>query len=103
MAKRYTLVPEAVEDLRNIAHYTETKWGHEQSNVYESKLVKSFQTIAEGNLMERPFKGINKDLFFIHCEHHYIFYLRSTNPVTIIAVLHERMDLITEVKKRLLW
>ena len=34
-------------------------------------------------------------------EHHYIFYLRSTTPVVIVAVLHERMDLVNQIKERL--
>ena len=49
MAKKYTLDPDAVEDLRNIALYTETTWAPEQSSIYESKLVKGFRTIAEGS------------------------------------------------------
>ena len=103
MPSRYTLDPEAVEDLLGIAHYTETTWGSEQSRIYESKLIQGFQTIVEGSLIAKPFKGENKDLFFVHCEHHYIFYLKGTKPLAIVAILHERMDLIAEIKKRLLW
>jgi len=101
MANKYTLAPEAVEDLRAIAHYTQITWGSNQSKAYETKLVNGFQTIVDGSPIAKPFKGTNTDLFFVRCEHHYIFYLQGTNPLAIVAILHERMDFIVEIKKRL--
>ena len=38
-----------------------------------------------------------------HCEHHYVFYicLPGDNQPVIIAVLHERMDMLVRLKTRL--
>jgi plasmid stabilization system protein ParE len=41
-------------------------------------------------------------LRMMHCEHHYIFCLpRKTAPAMVIAVLHERMDLMVRLAERL--
>ena len=37
-----------------------------------------------------------------HCEHHYAFALpREGAPALIVAILHERMDLMTRLAERL--
>ena len=34
----------------------------------------------------------------IHCEHHYIFFLNTDKPI-ILAILHEKMDLMLRLNK----
>ena len=36
----------------------------------------------------------------VRCEHHYVFYLKKKTPV-IIAVLHEKMDVMQRLAGRL--
>ena len=37
-----------------------------------------------------------------HCQHHYIFgILRENSPMLIVAILHERMDMIKQLENRL--
>lgn len=93
----------AEEDLRAIARYTVNTWGIEQAKHYEALLLKRFQEIAQGNITPSAFLKSRSDLLFTHCEHHYIFYWRSTDrkkPI-ILAILHERMDLMQRLKSRL--
>jgi len=41
-------------------------------------------------------------LRMVHCEHHYIFCLpRDDAPVLVVAIFHERMDLMTRLVERL--
>ena len=38
----------------------------------------------------------------MHCQHHYIFGLmREDAPMLIVAILHERMDVIARLQNRL--
>jgi len=99
----YELTVLAEEDLRAIARYTIDKWGIEQAERYESLLSKRFQEIAQGIITQRVFLKRRPDLLFTHCEHHYIFYWQPKDrekPI-ILAILHERMDLMQRLKKRL--
>lgn len=99
----YELTALAEEDLRAIARYTVNTWGIEQAKHYEALLLKRFQEIAQGNITPRVFLKNRSDLLFTHCEHHYIFYWQPKDrevPI-ILAVLHERMDLMQRLKNRL--
>lgn len=100
----YKLTALAEEDLRAIARYTVDTWGVEQAKRYEALLLKRFQEIVQGNITPRVFLKNRPDLLFTHCEHHYIFYWqpRDREKPIILAVLHERMDLMQKLKNRLM-
>jgi plasmid stabilization system protein ParE len=99
----YELTPEAEADLEQIAEYTLREWGPEQQAHYAELLEAGFTRIAEGHAISRRFLEHYPHLYVTHCEHHYIFYIRQDDNVRprIIAVLHERMDLITRIRDRL--
>jgi hypothetical protein len=49
----------------------------------------------------RVFSRKRSDLVFTHCEHHYVFYfVREGDCPLIVAVLHEKMKLGAQIKKR---
>lgn len=99
----YELTALAEEDLRTIARYTVDTWGIKQAKRYEALLLKRFQEIAQGNITPRVFLKNRPDLSFTYCEYHYIFYWQPKDrerPI-ILAVLHERMDLMRRLKNRL--
>lgn len=98
----YDLTPEAKQDLRKIALYTNERSGREQSQNYAGELAACFQKIADGSVSERRFREIAEDVFITRCEHHYIFYRKAAGTRAIIfAVLHKKMDLIARVRERL--
>ncbi|MCP5246091.1 MAG: type II toxin-antitoxin system RelE/ParE family toxin [Burkholderiales bacterium] len=86
-----------------VSEYALDKWGMTQAERYEAILSKRFQEIAQGVVPPRTFLKRRPDLLFTHCEHHYIFYFQSKNSANpiILAVLHERMDLMQRLKNRL--
>lgn len=98
----YELTALAEEDLRAIARYTVDTWGVQQAKRYEALLSKRFQEIAQSNVTPKVFLKNRPDLLFTHCEHHYIFYWQPKDrekPV-VLAVLHERMNLMQRLKNR---
>lgn len=95
----YELTVLAEKDLRRIARYTIETWGFKQAKHYESLLADGFQKIAQGRLAPNPFLSHRSDLLFTLCEHHYIFYCtRGELPPLILAIFHERMDLMQRLK-----
>lgn len=97
----YELTPDVDADLEEIARYTILEWSSEQASVYLDKLHICFQQIAAKKVHSKAFSKQFPHLFATRCEHHYVFYLRpqKTKPV-IIAVLHERMDMVNHLKER---
>ncbi len=102
MPTSYSLVPEAGQDLRAIWFYTVTRWGEEQADRYLGLLEHCFERLAEHKTQGKTFSSLYPHVRIMRCEHHYIFYLSSHGtPLIILAVLHERMDLLSRMRARL--
>jgi toxin ParE1/3/4 len=87
-------------DLIGIWTYTANNFGEIQADKYLRLLEKGFQKIGKGDTEGKQPLPKSPDVRVIRCEHHYIFFLKRTPPL-ILAVLHERMDLIARLKNRL--
>lgn len=100
--RSYKLTSHAETDIEEIIRYTITEWGERQAKEYVDRLHQCFQNIAEKHVTAKTFSKRFPDVLVTRCQHHYIFYLHSkqTQP-RILAVLHERMDLLTRLKNRL--
>lgn len=98
----YVLTAEAEADLRGIIRYTRKEWGTAQVRRYIAKLEQGIAALADGN---RPFKDMSEiypALRMARCEQHYVFCLpRESAPALIVAIFHERMDLMTRLTDRL--
>jgi plasmid stabilization system protein ParE len=99
----YELTPEAEADLEAIAEYTLREWGAEQQARYATLLEAGFACIADGSVIPRRFLEHYPHVFVTRCEHHYVFYLLPEGATIprILAVLHERMNLIARLRDRL--
>ncbi|MCB9854691.1 MAG: type II toxin-antitoxin system RelE/ParE family toxin [Phycisphaerales bacterium] len=98
----YELTAAADDDLLGIARYTIDTWGIEQARHYEALLEKHFKAIGRGDVQSRLLLEHRADLLYSRCEHHYVFFIRRENAVPLIlAVFHERMDLINRLRDRL--
>ncbi len=98
----YELTASAQEDIKQIARYTITKWGKQKSLHYASLLDQRFREIAARTAYSRSLLKNYPHVMVNRCEHHYIFYVHPEGkPPQIIAVLHERMEMLTRLKDRL--
>ena len=97
----YDLTPDAEADLKSIFRYTIKQWGKDQAQRYADLLEAGFRRIAAGQAVTRIFSENYPELRVTKCEHHYIFYLPCSPRPVIIAILHERMDLISRLQNRL--
>jgi len=75
--REYELSEAADDDLLAIARYTVKKWGVEQARRYEAALESCFVAIGKRKIRSRVFLEKRPELLFTHCEHHYIFYIKS--------------------------
>ena len=98
----YILTAAAEADLREIIRYTRKQWGDAQVRSYIAKLAGGIARLATG---EGPFKAmaaLYPALRMAHCEHHYIFCLpRDDAPSLVVAIFHERMELMMRLADRL--
>ncbi|MCG8640636.1 MAG: type II toxin-antitoxin system RelE/ParE family toxin [Desulfobacterales bacterium] len=92
----------ALNDWQEIVEYTLERHGVAQTEKYMAGLIGCIESMAkhEGHFKETEVKG--RTIRIKHCRKHYIFGLvRDNGPLMIIALFHERMDLMTRLKNRL--
>ena len=98
----YVLTTEAEADLRGIIRYTRKEWGAAQVRRYIGDLEEGIATLAAGQGLITDMGEVYPALRVARCNHHYIFCLpRDGMPALIVAILHERMDVMTRLTGRL--
>src|SRR5688572_1204371 len=99
---KYELTKAAEADLREIAQYTNKQWGQQQARQYANALIRTFQSIADGDVVSRSFSTRFPQMRVTRCEHHHVFYFHNKEKIPcIIAVLHKRMDMLTRLADRI--
>lgn len=96
----YRFTDSAREDMIKIWLYTHQTWGDEQADRYQEQLHDCCQKLADQKSLDRHASGVNGARVY-RCQRHYLFFLRENDDVIVLAVLHERMDLIARLHDRL--
>lgn len=98
----YLLTAAAEADLRAIIRYTRKHWGDAQVRRYIGKLEQGIVRLAAGEGVFKDMSALFPALRMARCEHHYVFCLpQETAPALIVAIFHERSDLMTRLSGRL--
>lgn len=98
----YILTDAAEADLRGVIRYTRKQWGDAQVRHYIARLEQGIARLAAGQGIFRDISALYPELRMARCEHHYIFGLpREDAPALIVAIFHERMDLMGRLADRL--
>lgn len=98
----YILTAEAESDLRSVIRYTRKQWGSAQVRHYIAKLEQDIANLATGQGHFRDMSELYPDLRMSRCGHHYVFCLPGERaPALVVAIFHERMDLMTRLADRL--
>lgn len=98
----YILTAEAESDLRSVIRYTRAQWGAAQLRRYVSALERGIADLAEGKAPFKDMSALHPALRMARLEHHYVFcLLRENAPALIVAIFHERMDLMQRLAARL--
>lgn len=98
----YEISLSAEEDWREIVNYTLDQHGEIQTRKYMQELTNCIDNLANGVGHYKKMDDLHIGICLKHCQHHYIFGLtRKNKPMLIVAVFHERMDLIKQLVKRL--
>ena len=102
MPTAYDITPAARQDIRGIWIYTAKQWGERQADRYTGRLEMCFQGLAEGRTRSRSFSERVPQVRVTRCQHHYIFYVQpeGRKPL-VIALLHERMNMLARLGERL--
>jgi len=77
------------------------RWGEKQYFSYAESFERRFQEISNGTVEQKIFSTLFPHVLINKCEHHYIFYIHKKESIPlIIAILHERMDIVSWLESR---
>lgn len=98
----YVLTGAAEADLREVIRHTREHWGGAQVRRYIAKLEEGISRLAGRQGTFKDMGALYPALRVARCEHHYVFcLLREDAPALIVAIFHERMDLMARLADRL--
>jgi toxin ParE1/3/4 len=89
---RCALSPLAVEDLREIARYTNKKWGAIQTERYGEELELALQQLSLAPEVARRREAIAPGVRSFRVAQHVAFYLIRANQIAVLRILHPRRD-----------
>jgi len=95
----YKLQPEAEKDLEDIWNYTVEKWGVEQAIRYVDELDLAFQLLARTPLISRERVEFTPPVRIHHHKKHLIVYLVRETNIIIVRVLHDSMEVETQLRE----
>jgi toxin ParE1/3/4 len=98
----YVLARGASADLKEIVRHTNERWGEPQCLVYIDQLEKASVAVAKGEGLFKDLSALHPKLRVAKSGRHYIFCLPRPNALPVIlAIFHERMDIMARLRSRL--
>ena len=88
----YRLTPEALRDLESIWLDTLGEWGIEQAHRYIDDLTAAFEQLANTPRIGAACDHIRKGYRRAGVGRHGIYYRVAEHGITVIRILHDRMD-----------
>lgn len=102
MTAPYILTRGAAADLREVVRYTLQTWGESQCQAYIAEIEGAVAELATGQGTYKARDDLLPGLRVRRAGHHYLFCLpRNDQPALILAILHERMDMVARLQERL--
>ncbi|WP_454853933.1 type II toxin-antitoxin system RelE/ParE family toxin [Rhizobium binxianense] len=91
----YRITPTSVQDLESIWRYTFETWSLSQADDYYNLLIGCFPDLAAGFKRGRRIEGAWERFHAFPCGSHFIIYTENDRAVTVIRILHKRMNIAT--------
>ncbi|MEM1087784.1 MAG: type II toxin-antitoxin system RelE/ParE family toxin [Pseudomonadota bacterium] len=99
MPAKFTLRPEAEDDLENIWDYTAEVWNPEQANDYTKLLFSRFHSLAKRPATARSAEHVLPDMRASPCGSHVIYFIKTAYGIDIVRILHQSQDVKTQLNQ----
>ncbi|MEM9795073.1 MAG: type II toxin-antitoxin system RelE/ParE family toxin [Pseudomonadota bacterium] len=84
--------PEADEDLEDIWRYTLAQWDLDQALKYDADVMRRIAGLAAGTTSSRTAEELGPGMRRALAGQHVVFFREDDAAVTVVRVLHQRMD-----------
>lgn len=90
---KYQISAKATEDLEKIWLYTFEHWSLEQADRYFKLIIEEIEYLAKNPKSGKSIHFVRKEYRMAKVKSHLIFYKTENNLVSVIRILHQRMDI----------
>lgn len=90
--RKIKLTRKASHDLEDILEYTERTHGRRQRKKYSKQLESRLKDLARNPEFGRPCDHVRAEYRYYLEGKHYLFYIPSKEAITVIRILHSRMN-----------
>ncbi|EFB71480.1 MULTISPECIES: type II toxin-antitoxin system RelE/ParE family toxin [Providencia] len=95
--KTINLTPKANEDLEAIWRYSQKHFGIKKAEEYLIRLTNSFELLAHHDIGVQR-RELGRNIFSLPVENHTVFFIPSTYSKTVIRVLNQYQDVMSNIK-----
>ena len=88
----------AEQDLRDIEVYTLQQWGERQAKRYVFSIEEAIDTVGDNPKLGRVRPTLSADYRVYIVKSHALVYTVLQNTVTIVRILHQRMNIFEHVE-----
>lgn len=90
--KRVRFRPAARRDIDQIYDHSVDRWGRQRADRYVRDLVAAAKGLARGTRIGRSIDEVVEGVWKLRCGSHLLFYREDGEAITVIRILHHRMD-----------
>lgn len=102
MTRPFVYAREAQAELREIVRYAARQWGAAQAQAYARQIDEAATDLATGQGVFKDWSTALPGLRVKAAGSHFVFcVLRPGKPALVLAILHQRMDLLVRLRGRL--
>jgi toxin ParE1/3/4 len=94
----FVISKKAVADLEEIWLYTAKQWSVEQADRYYNLIFEEINYICRNVNAGKSMEHVRKGYRASKVKSHFIFYRILPDPIEVIRILHERMDIENRLK-----
>ena len=98
MSKNYRLRASAVKDLEGIWEYTFRKWSKDQADRYHGLIIDEIVYVSENKTVGKEMSHVKEGYLVSYVKSHMIFFKRRKGIVHVIRILHQKMDIESNLK-----
>ena len=94
---KFRISATAIDDLEGIWEYTFLNWSKEQADRYHKLIISEIEFIAENKTSGKPMDHVKDGYPVTYVKSHMIFFKRSERTVEVMRILHQRMDIESNI------
>jgi len=95
---KYRIRSAAVKDLEGVWEYTYRKWSIDQADRYHGLILNEIEYVAEDLTVGKDMGHVKEGYLVTYVKSHMIFFKRQKGIVHIIRILHQKMDIESNIK-----